>query len=264
MDDLFETIGKIVAIGGSVVTIIIAVASILSKFGIVDMFIKRLSKKYDISDEYRVKKDSALEELLSEFNSFYTNADIILVPRYKCPAREGFTYFIPMSYLFLEDVEQLQKYIVDITKIISKNQFWFSNELNTQFSHYLGLIRTIYYVYMLGLITPNKLFAYFISFDLNNMQSKISQEIKKCYYGKHKTKNTKISIGKFWNKMNRSHKDSAFATFSMLFANEEQKREFSYINYKESRFYKHYELCMSCDIDCPLAKQDFINWNKME
>ena len=263
MDNVFEIIGKIATAVGGVGVIIIALASILSKIG-VERLTSRLSKKDSISHEHRIKKDKALEELLSEFNMLYNSgtsiakSKLILVPKHKCLARKYSKHFIPMSYEFLENVDKLIEYRESITGIISNNQFWFSDKLTTIFNYYVSYLYNVQYLYMLEIIKPSKLCAFFLSMDLHTMQSQISREVRNCYFGKHKTKYKSISNEKYWDKMNKSSKDFSLASLMMMFAGEEQRKEFKYIKYEKSNFYKHYKLCVSCEIDCPLAKKDFI------
>jgi len=261
MDNIFEIFGKIVAAVGGTGVIIVAVSTTLSKFG-VELLTNRLSRKDNLSDEYRAKKDSALEELLNEFsvfnNSSIAESELILVPRHRCPARIYNKHFIPISFGFLEDLDKLKEYRAKIIGIVSKNQFWFSDELNTIFNHYLSYLYNVQYIYMLKMLKPQKLCAYFLSIDLNSMHSKISQEIRNCYFGKHNKKYKSISNEKYWANMNKSYKDFSLAVFTMMLANEKQKKEFDYIKHEESNIYKHYNLCMSCELNCPLAKQDFI------
>jgi hypothetical protein len=59
--------------------------------------------------------------------------------------------------------------------------------------------------------------------------------------------------------MNKAFKNFTLANISMMLANEKQRKEFKDIKYKKSNFYKHYQLCRTCELDCPLAKPDPIN-----
>ena len=267
MDNIFEILGKIVAAVGGAGVIIIAVSTILSKFGI-ERLTNYLSKKDNRSEEYRLKKDKALEELLNEFNIFYNSntskVETILVPRYHCPARKYSKYFLPNIYIFLEDVEKLKEYKIRVIEIITKNQFWFNDKLNLMFNYYVSYLSNVEYIYSHKWIKPSKLYSLFISLDLYIIQANISREVRNCYFLKYKSKYHSIRISKYWKNINNAFKNFTLSNINMMLANEEQRKEFKNIKYTKSNFYKHYQLYRTCELDCPLAKPAPINVVNME
>ena len=242
-------------ISSGIVTVLITTITALIQY--------KTNKRDTLSTEYRQKKDKALDELLNDFNSLNnleltSNSEIALIPRQECSARELNNVFIPISMMFLEDIDKLNEYKNNVALIISKHQFWFSDKLSQAFHYYVSYLDNLFYLCKLNIIKPNKLLSVLLSMDFYNMQLWINKELNNCYFGKQKTKYIPIMNKKYVKKFIQLNKRHALGSLVLMTANDEMKEKYKKVKYTESNFYKHYTLCMACKLNCPLAKQDFI------
>jgi len=97
-----------------------------------------------------------------------------------------------------------------------------------------------------------------LSEDFRFMNSWIGNEIKKCYFERY-CKNDKVVFNKVYRKrFLELNKKSALGNLVLYLSDDKKKQEYSEVKVEESNFFIHYKKCIACELNCPLAKQDFI------
>ena len=229
-------------------------------------FIQRKGdRKNNLSDEYRKKKNEALEDLVTALESChssvvsYTESGIVPFPRYECPAKGVTGALIMYSNKVLASEDKLSEYRNRLFLIIDKHSFWFSDRLKEEFHFYKSYLDNLLYLCETRKVKPNKLLSVLLDFDFYKMHFWISKEIKKCYFEKFSPNCRSIFNKKNIRRFQRRQKELALGMLVLSLASDEKKKEYRYLKYKESDFMKRYTLCMKCELKCPLAQQDFIN-----
>ena len=87
-----------------------------------------------------------------------------------------------MAFEFLESIDSLKEYSRSVYLIMTKNRFWFSDELNRELDNYVSYFFSLQYACEAGFVRPNKLMSNLLAFDFYKMRSKINKEIKNCHH----------------------------------------------------------------------------------
>ena len=240
-----------------------AVSALIST--IASYFIRKSDRRFNVSDEYRKRKCEAMDSLIESLNKLRYSRPleaentIIPIPRFECPARKIHGSFLPQTVNYLQDKEKLVEHRNSINNVVSNYRFWFSAGMEQALHYYLSYLDNLLFMCESGQVMLNNLLSVLLVQDFYEMNNWIDKEIKRNYFNKYRIKFKNVYDDKRYRiKFNTLHQKSSLGNLMIKLSNEEKQQQYKNIKFEESRIIRRYNLCMSCSLSCPLAKQDFI------